>query len=378
MPPSSVGVAATHAERGRASAMPRPCSVPMPAPPGLTNRIHYANLPLACAPTKRDDVPRGGIIVRRLIGLASLLTLLMAGIALAATPEVVLNAPDVDEFRSSASDGYLVWSANSEAKPNRSHSYVRADGGQPVRINPTGTQSFGATIDGTTIVYEEHSHGPRGSDLYFTDAVTPDRQPPPDGVNTRADELRPTLSGDHLLFTRSNFNRVGIRRAWTRVILVDVTTGDQMVLRERSVLRTYLVSGQVNGDWVTFESCRVRDFTFSNCNVFRYEISTADLTKVPNPGQQQYGGGVSDDGTVYVTRTGIRSHWDCGRHAKIVRVPLSGQEQVIARLPDGKDAFTAFAFDEPGGSTTLYFDRFSCRNGSSGIYRIPDADTAGP
>ena len=69
-----------------------------------------------------------GFTVRRLIGLVSLLTLLMAGIALAATPEVVLNEPKVDEGPSSASDGFLVWSANSEAKPNRYHSYVRADG----------------------------------------------------------------------------------------------------------------------------------------------------------------------------------------------------------------------------------------------------------
>ena len=317
-----------------------------------------------------------GFTVRRLIGLASLLTLLMAGIALAATPEVVLNEPNVDEFRSSASDGYLVWSANSEAKPNRYHSYVRADGDQPVRINPTGSKSYGATIDGTTIVYEEHSHGSRGSDLYFTDAVTPDRQPPPDGVNTRADELRPSLSGDYLLFTRSNFNRVGIRRAWTRVILVDVTTGDQTVLRERSVRRFFLISDQVNGDWATFESCRRGD-ALTNCNVFRYEISTADLTKVPNPGQQQYGGSVSDDGTVYVTRTGVRSHWECGRHSNIVRVPLSSPEQVIARLPDGNDAFSMFAFDETGGSTTLYIDRLSCSNFISGIFRIPDADTSG-
>ena len=316
--------------------------------------------------------------MRRLIGLASLLTLLMAGIALAATPEVVLDAPNVDEGPSSASDGFLVWSANSEAKPNRYHSYVRADGGQPVRINPTGTQSYGATIDGTTIVYEEHSHGPRGSDLYFTDAVTPDRQPPPDGVNRRVDEILPSLSGDYLLFTRTNANRVAFNKSWRRVMLFNLMTGEETVLRERMSRRSYLVSDQVNGDWATFESCRFKlDFEFVNCNVFRYEISATNLTKIENPGQQQYGGAVSDEGTVYVTRTGIRSHWECGRHAKIVRVPLSGPEQVIARLPDGKDAFTASAFDELGGSTTLYFDRFSCRNGRSGIYRIPDADTAG-
>ena len=60
--------------------------------------------------------------MQRLIVLASLLTLLTAGIALAAIPEVVLDHPKVDEGPSSASDGFLVWSANSEAKPNRYHS----------------------------------------------------------------------------------------------------------------------------------------------------------------------------------------------------------------------------------------------------------------
>jgi hypothetical protein len=315
--------------------------------------------------------------VRRLIGLASLLTLLMAGIALAATPEVVLNAPKVDEMRSSASDGYLVWSANTEAKPNRYHSYVRADGGQPVRINPTGTTSFGAAIDQTTIVYEEVDHP--DTDLYFTDALTPDRQPPPDGVNTRATESRPSLSGDYLLFTRSNANRVGFNKSWTRVVLFNLQTGEETVLRERMTRRSYLISDQVNGDWATFESCRFDlDVGFTNCNVFRYEISAADQTKLENPGQQQYGGGVADDGTVYVVRSGKRDFWACGLHAKIVRMPLVGPGVVIAKLPDGKDALTAFAFDEPGGSTTLYFDRYSCRKNQSGIYRIPDADTAGP
>ena len=248
-----------------------------------------------------------------------------------------------------------------------------------MRINPTGTQSYGATIDGTTIVYDEHTHGPRGSDLYFTDAVTPDRQPPPEGVNTRVDEIRPSLSGDYLLFTWSNSNRVGFNKSWRRVVLFNLMTGEETVLRERMSRRTYLVSGQVNGDWATFESCRFNfDVGFHNCNQFRYEISATDLTKIANPGQQQYGGGVSDDGTVYVIRSGKRDFWPCGVHAKIVRMPLTGSGVVIAKLPDGQDALTAFAFDEAGGSTTLYFDRFSCRNGRSGIYRIPDADTAGP
>ena len=312
--------------------------------------------------------------MRRLIGLASLLAFFTAGIALAAVPEVVLNDPNVDEMRSSVSDGYLVWSANTEAKPGRYNSYVQADGGQPVRINPIGTKSFSATIDQTTIVYEEA--GRHDTDLYFTDALTPDRQPPPAGVNTRATEFRPSLSGDHLLFTRTNSNRVGFNKSWRRIVLVDVTTGDATVLRERASRRTYLISDQINGDWATFESCRFRDFTFSDCNVFRYEISTTDLTRLDNPGRQQYAGGVSDNGTVYLIRSGNRDYWAFGLHAKIVRMPLAGPAQVIAKLPDGKDALTTFAFDEAGGSTTLYFDRSGGRG--DGIFRIPDADTASP
>ncbi len=317
---------------------------------------------------------REGCAVRRLIGLASLLALFTAGTALAAVPEVVLNDPNVDETRSSVSDGYLVWSANKEATPNHYHSYVQADGGQPVRINPMGTQSVSATIDGTTIVYEEVS--PRDNDLYFTDAVTPNRQPPPEGVNTKASEFRPSLSGDFLLFTRTNDNRVAFRNSYRRVVLVDVTTGEETVLRERLSRRTYLIGDQVNGDWATFEACRFGDFQYSDCDVFRYQISTADLTKLDNPGRQQYAGGVSADGTVYVVRSGNKDYWACGLHARIIRMPLAGPNEVIARLPDGKDALTTFAYDETGGSTTLYFDRFGCRGGSSGIYRIPDADSA--
>ena len=54
-----------------------------------------------------------------------------------------------------------------------------------------------------------------------------------------------------------------------------------------------------------------------------------------------------------------------------------GPKTAVAVLPDGRDALTTFAFDEMDGSTTMYFDRINCRNGNSGIFRIPDADTAG-
>jgi hypothetical protein len=302
----------------------------------------------------------------------------IAIIARAATPEVVLNDPAVDEGTSSASAGYLVWSANSEARPNRYHSYVMADGGSPVRVDPVGAQSFGAAIDGTTIVYQESTS--EGDDLWFFDAVTEERSAPPAGVNTANLEYRPTLSGDWLLFTRTNLNRESPGPSpWLKVVLFNLSTSTRIVLRKLPLLSTSLVSDQVNGDWATFESCRVSQHgESSDCQVFRYQISTEELVEIANPGVQQYAGAVSGDGTVYLVRTRNRDFHNCGDHSKLVRYPVGGPGVVIATLPDGRDARTTFALDETGGSTTMYFDRLACRKGRSGIYRIPDADTAGP
>ena len=252
-----------------------------------------------------------------------------------------MNDPAVNEVGPSASDGYLVWSADSEARPNRTNSYVMATGGDPVRINPAGTQSYEAAIDGTTVVYQEASSD--GADIWFYDVLTEERTPAPSGVNTAGWEFRPTLSGNWLLYTRFSF-----KDSVRRVVLFNLMTDLRIVLREVPIRRRYLVSDQVNGDWATFESCRFTRARYSNCQVFRFQISTEELVKVPNPGVQQYGGGVSADGTVYLVRTRNRDHWVCGSHTKLVRMD-GGNGTVIATLPDGRDALTPFALDEAGG-----------------------------
>jgi hypothetical protein len=329
------------------------------------------------APTPASAREEEGI-VRRLIALVATLVLAtIATVAYAATPEVVLNDPAVNETSASASEGYLVWSANSEAKPNRYHSYVMAGAGSPVRIDPAGAQSYSAAIDGTTIVYQESTS--EGEDLWFFDAITEVRSAPPAGVNTANVEYRPSLSGDRLLFTRTNVNRVsGLRGAWRKVVLFDVSTSTSIVLRKSPYRSTYLVSDQVNGDWATFESCGFRRGEFFDCQVFRYQISTEELVKIANPGVQQYAGAVSGNGTIYLVRAANDDHWVCGSHAKVVRYPVGGPGVVIATLPDGRDALTTFALDETGGSTTVYFDRLTCRDGRSGIYRIANAATVAP
>jgi hypothetical protein len=250
-----------------------------------------------------------------------------------------------------------------------------ADGGSPVRIDPAGVQSAMAAIDGTTIVYGEYKG--RDDDLRFFDAVTQTRSPAPAGVNTRYAEYEATLSGDWLLFTRSNVNRPSIRNAWRKVVLFNVSTSASIVLQKAPYRSTWLVSDQVNGDWATFESCGLdRRFEYSDCQVFRYQISTDELVKIPNPGVQQSSASVSGDGTIYLERIRNRDHWKCGSRARLVRYPVGGPGVVIAELPDGIDSFNTFALDEADGSTTMYLDRVRCGRSRSGIYRIPNADTA--
>lgn len=313
---------------------------------------------------------------RPMILMSMAVLLLAAATATAAEPSVVLDRAHVAEFHPSASEGYLVWSANSLARPGRTNSFVRPDGESKIQVNPDGTQSFGASIDGTTVVYDEI--GETDSDLGLFDAVSHYRSPMPDGVNTRNWESSPTLSGDWLLFTRNSFNRVRPADARVRIILFNMSTQDQVILRDVAWESHYLVSDQVSGDYATFESCRYDADTdrYSNCNVFRYRISAQELVKIENPGLQQYTASVTDDGTLYLVRSGGSRYWHCGTNARIVRYPEGGPGVVIARLNAPRDTLNTFALEESDGSTSLYFGRLNCDTGEEGLFVLRDADTA--
>ncbi len=300
--------------------------------------------------------------------------LLATAAAYAAVPDKVLDDPRVDESAAAASPDYFAWSQNLRSRPNQYNSYVRPSGGGPrVRVNPVGTKSYSVGIDGSLVVYQFTRR--EDDNLHSCDAATQTRDPVPDGVNTRLIEERPTISGDWLLFTRDSGNRVRFGRAQSKVILFNVITEESRVLRSDLNRRAYLVSDQVNGDWATFEGCDFgQDTGFSNCNVFRYRISTEALVKIANPGRQQYDAAISQDGTIYMVRTGGPKMWHCGQNTQIVRHPVGGPGVVIAEI--GSDALTAVATGETDSSTTLYVQKFRCSVGRSGIYRIPNADTA--
>ena len=312
---------------------------------------------------------------RWIVFVAVPIVALVATSASAATPlEVVRDEDRIDEQRPSRSDGYTVWDSF-DLETFREHSWVMADGGEPVRIDPIGAHSDAAVIDGTTVAYVEAVRG-ESHDIRFYDVVTEDRWDPPQGVNTAAEEGAPALFGDWLLFRRTNSNLVRNRRAFVRLILVNLDTLEQRRLLDARDRNTYVVTDQINGDWLTYESCHIERFRYSDCQQFLYQISTGTETVLPNPGLQQYAGGVTSDGTVYLVRTGSSTQWRCGKNTRILRVPLGGQGEVIHRLPDGVDVLTGFAYEESYGSVSYYLQRVRCRRGSGGIYVLRNADTA--
>ncbi len=319
----------------------------------------------------------GGLGRRRSVfgvfAASSAAIVLFATAAYAGTPTVVLDQPEIHEFSITASPGYLGWSQNSAAHPRHYNAFAKPTVGARFRLNAAGTRGYTTALDGTTAIYQQAAHG--HSDLKLFDLVAKTRANPPDGVNTPYWEMEPSLSGDHILFTRTNIGQVSRKHEAVRVILFDTTAGTGQVLAKTAPRGHYLVSNQVNGDYATWESCRKQSGQFVNCNVFRYQISTDTTFKIPNPDKQQYASSVSADGTLYFERAGNSDHWQCGLNSTMFRYPVGGPAVAIAALADGKDAFTSFSFLEQDLSTTVYFDRVTCRTGLEGLYKLAGADT---
>ena len=80
-------------------------------------------------------------------------------------------------------------------------------------------------------MYQEDTYDPGDEDLSFFDPVTGARTAPPEGVNTPKSEYEPSLSGNWLFFTRDNANRVPLSEAWVKVVLFDLSTGTDRVLK---------------------------------------------------------------------------------------------------------------------------------------------------
>jgi hypothetical protein len=259
----------------------------------------------------------------------------------------------------SGGNGYVTYSANSEAHPRHFNTWLVPDGGEPIRVNEEGTRGGTAGIDGGMLVYEQDG------DLKLYDIATGTRSDPPAGVNTEFLEVDPSMSGEWLLFSRVDWApEADPPHTW--IVLRNLVTDEERILLESD---SFAFSEQVNGNWVVYT-----DLTHE----FRYDIQLEETIRIPGPGRRYvYGAGsVAEDGTVFVARQVLGP---CGQEASIRRLDPDGT--LTTTYVFGKNrqiAWKTFAVDQDGGGIDLLFDRFNCRKGNANVYRFPDADSAPP
>jgi hypothetical protein len=269
--------------------------------------------------------------------------------------QLPVRATLAHEITPSAAPGLLAWAQS----PRRNFRFwrllVKPAGEAWRKVNRARTHGFSGGFDGERFVYQEVSG--RQSNLNFYDLVARTRSAPPAGVNTRHWEWHPTLSGDWLLFGRTN-----VRQQVDRVVLRNLVTGETRVLDSVPWDAGMAEPGQVSGNYAAWYRC-----TFV-CNVFRYDIAAGTASHVPNPGGHQYDPSVTDDGTVYFVRSGF----GCGRAVRLVRQPLDGPRKLLAQLPAGRDSSHTYALESANGTTSLYFHRANCRTNANDVLRIVD------
>jgi hypothetical protein len=271
-----------------------------------------------------------------------------------------VRATPANELKASADgdQGYLAWSQNSAAHPNHYDAYVSLHGATPVKVNLAGTSGWNGGIDGNRLIYQQVRYGQ--SDLRIFD-LTGHTRTTPANVNTLLWEWRPTISGDWILFGRENF-RATPSQEW--VVLHNVATGQSITLAHTT--NGSSAPGQVNGDFATYMTCGT-----AACNVFRYQISSGLIVKMPNPRLRiQYAPSVSSNGTVYYASSGPA----CGQDVHLLRFTpgSSSVASLLARFPSGADLDSSYVDDRANGDRFLFHDRGACSRNNQSIYRFID------
>ena len=277
--------------------------------------------------------------------------------AQALTLDPVLTGPQ-NEIHPAASTAYLAWSQNSGSHPNHYDLFARPVGDPMFRVNPPGTGGLTASIDGSTLAYQQVKR--KASDIKFFDLLARTSSNPPSGVNTPARESVPSLSGDWLLFRRSRTPYGSLQR----ILLRNLVTGEQRLLVEGDGLKRWAQPGTVNGNFATYVKCR----RLSLCNVFVYDIATDTRTQVPNPmGRALFAASVTAAGTAYFAES---TNINCGRGVSIWTYPLGGPKARLATLGRGRDTAVTSPVEDAGVNTTVFFDRYRCRDDAADIYEV--------
>jgi hypothetical protein len=287
--------------------------------------------------------------------LAFLLLVALAAPASAGSDRIIRASSD-DERTPVAGVGYLIWAQSSHDHPRVYGLFVKRPGKAPVRVTPPGVSAFAGDIEGQTLVYQQATGG--HSTIRFYGLTTHSSSAPPQGVNSPdAWQYGPSMSGRWLLFTRQFSNPT----VW-KIMLYDFQEARMRTLdRVSGPFARFAQSGQVAGDWATWQVCS------PYCKVFAYRISTRQTFFVPNPERRyQYAPTVLEDGTVYFAE----SHAACG-NVTIERFHAGdGAPVTVAGLPENTDLSFLSPRTVGAGTFELLYDATSCEDFSGDIRAI--------
>jgi hypothetical protein len=312
----------------------------------------------------RDNGMRGGAMRARLLLAALAATVIAAPAAWAQLAEVGVVTGPRNENNSAAdwngTEEVLAWSRSRPGHPSAYDAWVRVGGNPVIKLNVGGRGWMGG-IDYPLVAYQRLLNGQ--SNIYLYDLSSDSRPATPAGVNTNRWEWHPTISGEWLLFGRSDRRR-------DRIVLHNTTTGEERVLETANPRHVTVRPDQVNGNWATYTRCQ------RTCNVIRYDITAEAKTTLPRPAgassRHQYGSSVTSAGTVYFARSGN----GCGRNIRIIRAFGPGDPPTgtaIAHLARGRDLYPfSYARENTDGSADVFYDRYSCAKDRDDIYKVTD------
>jgi diadenosine tetraphosphatase ApaH/serine/threonine PP2A family protein phosphatase len=296
--------------------------------------------------------------------LGLLIPALTAMVATAGGSGVPVRATAADEIDPVGGGAFVAWSESRDGG-RRFDVFAREGAGRPFRVNVAGTNADAGGISGTTLAFEQQR------DIQFYDLVRRKRFAPPRGVNTTAQETRPSLSGRWLLFTR--FER---GRRLERVFARDLASGRQLELARAFRPPTwgpyppgewYLVrSGQVSGRYAVMNVCG------GVCSVVLVDLDTERQVVIPAgeaSASFDFSPSVTSNGTVYFVRNG--SYGACDSDDVLMRKPLDGPAEVVVDVPAGIGIGSTYAVDD-GGATTIYFSRGICSDDTDAYAVVDD------
>jgi hypothetical protein len=299
--------------------------------------------------------------MRRTIALGTMLMALGTAVPAAALPQVLVRTQPAYVIQPAGTAGALAWAQATRARPNQFAVYVRSGSRTPFRASRSGRRAFvwGGAWNGNRLVYSEFSGAT--ANLWFIDRTTRTRMAPA-GVNTSASENGASLSGDWLLFRRTNFSN-----SIERIILRNLNTGQQRLLALTRG-RGYAQPGNVAGDYATFYRCP-NFASGASCRAFRYRISTRNTIAIPRPANKsQYAVSVTSDGTVYFAESG---NLYCGAARRLWRY-RGGVRRAIVVFGPNQDPGITSPVENANGSTTIFYDRANCRTGESDLFKVTD------